>query len=320
MTQEFQKQLEVILATALNIFQVIATFLVAFLVVLWMTLCFWTFRDIQSRTRDIIAQIFATLLVFFFNIPGVLLYILVRPKETQVQTYERSLQEEYMLQDLEEREICATCRVKTQPDFLFCFNCRTRIRRECGGCGQLVKLKWASCPFCGTPQKTRLREEQRAAPGGNLAGVGALRSPRPSQPATTTALAVNDGGMPNPYPSSDQPYYSGPVINSGKVMPQPSHADGGEAYGYTQEPVYTYRPENDYTRNNKGNNPPPNPVSTYNQSLVPDEVAPSINPSVQQPTQRIQLPRNGHYNSSNGYVYEEPPKADNESSTENFTT
>src|SRR6476620_1411076 len=155
MTQEFQRQLEVILATAQNIFQVVATFLVAFLVVLWMTLCFWTFRDIQARTRDIIAQIFATLLVLFFHIPGVLLYILVRPKEPLAQAYERSLQEEYMLQDLEEREICPTCRVKTQPDFQFCFSCRTRLRRECTGCNQLIKVKWARCPYCSTPQKVR---------------------------------------------------------------------------------------------------------------------------------------------------------------------
>src|SRR4051794_11128400 len=189
MPQEFLNQLQNVFNTAISILQVVATFLIAFLVVLWMTLCFWTFRDIQARTRDLIAQVFATLLVFFFNIPGVLLYILVRPKETLVQAYERSLQEEYMLQDLEEREICPTCRVKTQPDYSYCFNCRTRLRRECGSCGQLIKLKWASCPFCGTPQKSRHRETVATTAG----GLGAPRPqpPRPAQQPASAALAAS---------------------------------------------------------------------------------------------------------------------------------
>lgn len=191
MTPEFIKQLETILNSVLSVLQVIATFLIAFLVVLWLTLCFWAFRDIQSRTRDIIAQIFSVLLVFFFNIPGVLLYILVRPKESLAQAYERSLQEEYILQDLEEREICPTCRVKTQPDYSFCYNCRTRLRRECPACNHLIKLKWSSCPFCGTPQKTRPRDTIA-----NQTPTG-LGSPRQStQPVQQPAGALASNAAP----------------------------------------------------------------------------------------------------------------------------
>ena len=193
MTQELQNQLEIILNTVLSIFQIVATFLAAFLVVLWLTLCFWTFRDIQARTRDIIAQIMATMLVFFFNIPGVFLYMLVRPKETLNQAYERSLQEEYMLQDLEEREICATCRVKTQPDFLFCFNCRTRLRRECTSCNQLVKIKWASCPFCGSPQKSKIRETitTPTLPRTTTSNQPRVAAASTTQTALTTSASTN---------------------------------------------------------------------------------------------------------------------------------
>lgn len=166
-----------ILNSVVNVLQIVLTFLVAYLVVLWLTLCFWTFRDIQSRTRDIIAQISATLLVLFFNIPGILIYRLVRPKETLAEAYERSLQEEYMLQDLEERDICPVCRVKVQPEYNFCFNCRTRLRRECAACGYSMKMKWTSCPNCGTGTKSRNREVAL-----ERAGLGAGR-PTPPAPA-----------------------------------------------------------------------------------------------------------------------------------------
>jgi hypothetical protein len=214
MAQDFLKQIEAIVNSALGILQIIATFLVAFLVVLWFTLCFWTFRDIQSRTRDLVAQVFSVMLVLFFNIPGVLLYILVRPKETLAQAYERSLQEEYILQDLEEREICPTCRVKTQPDFAFCFNCRTRLRRECTGCGHLIKLKWTSCPFCGTPQKTRPRDTLagQAAPG--------LGSPRTSG---QTALATTGPTTASLYQNTNgQNYANQPYADGGLDYPDPN--------------------------------------------------------------------------------------------------
>ncbi|MBN9388408.1 MAG: zinc ribbon domain-containing protein [Chloroflexi bacterium] len=257
MPQEILNQLQNVFNTAISILQVVATFLIAFLVVLWMTLCFWTFRDIQARTRDLLAQIFATLLVFFFNIPGVLLYILVRPKETLVQAYERSLQEEYMLQDLEEREICPTCRVKTQPDYSYCFNCRTRLRRECNNCGSLIKLKWASCPFCGTPQKSRHRETVAATAG----GLGAPRPqpPRPAQQPISTALAASTSASatvdpylsPNGYEPVINGYDQNPASAQAPNLPplqsqaQTYPADGGETRTYVPaepDPDYIYRP------------------------------------------------------------------------------
>jgi hypothetical protein len=231
--QKILTQIQEILNSVLNVLQVMATFLIAFMVILWLTLCFWAFRDIQSRTRDLVAQIFATLLVLFLNFPGVLIYMLVRPKETLAQAYERSLQEEYMLQDLEEREICPVCRVKTQPDFQFCYSCRTRLRRECTGCGQLIKVKWASCPYCSTPQKVRSRESTL-----DRAGLGAGRTNRPGTgptPAVGRAIVptgtngmvngmVNGGGVVPPAGPSNQPTQTFRHHTTGKLYQESADA------------------------------------------------------------------------------------------------
>jgi hypothetical protein len=191
-----------ILNSVLNVLQIILTFGVAYLVVLWLTLCFWTFRDIQARTRDIFAIISAPLLVLFFNIPGIFIYRLVRPKETLAEAYESSLQEEYMLQDLEERDICPVCRVKVQPEFNFCFNCRTRLRRECGACGYSIKMKWTNCPNCGTPAKTRGRETVAPGLGTGRNVTPASNTPRyPAAPNTERAIiptSEDNGSYQNP--------------------------------------------------------------------------------------------------------------------------
>ncbi len=308
MSQEFQKQLETIINSALSIFQIIATFLIAFLVVLWLTLCVWTFRDIQSRTRDVIAQVFATMLVLFFNIPGVLLYVLVRPKESLVQSYERSLQEEYMLQDLEEREICPTCRVKTQPDFMFCFNCRTRLRRECPGCGSLIKLKWASCPFCGVPQKLRPRDT-----GAERVGLGAPRT-QPPQPRSQTTpgtaiVTTADLDLATVAYHSADPVYSGAPATS-PVPPAP-YADGGQNYNYpNDEQVYTYREEHDYEAYKPKIDPARSPANGNGNGNGEANAALSNNePSNQyeQPTARYQPPRQRRPRSDNP-----PPGPDNQ--------
>ena len=39
----------------------------------------WTYRDIRSRARDPLVQILSALLVAVLNLPGVLVYLILRP-------------------------------------------------------------------------------------------------------------------------------------------------------------------------------------------------------------------------------------------------
>ncbi len=145
----------------------------AYFLALWFALVVWTFRDIQERSRSVIAQIFSTLVVVLFSVPGVLLYLLLRPRETLEEAFERSLQEEYLLQDMEGFGLCPECRQLVADDFLYCPSCRAQLRLSCAACGRAVDLRWAICPYCGSEQHA---EEPLAAPaqGWALPDLGRL--------------------------------------------------------------------------------------------------------------------------------------------------
>lgn len=135
--------------------QVLAALGGAYLIALWFVLIVWTYRDIQSRSTSVFTQLFSTLLVVLFFIPGILLYLLLRPKETIDEAFQKSLEEEYLLQDLEDLSLCPGCSRHVESEFVLCPHCQTQLRDACVGCGKLVDLKWPVCPYCAVPQKER---------------------------------------------------------------------------------------------------------------------------------------------------------------------
>jgi hypothetical protein len=110
----------------------------------------WTFRDIRARSRDILAHILATLLVVVLPVIGLVVYLMLRPRETLADAYEHSLEQEALLQAIEEPEICPGCGQRTKSDYLYCPACHTRLKRGCPECGRPLHLRWSLCPYCGT--------------------------------------------------------------------------------------------------------------------------------------------------------------------------
>jgi RNA polymerase subunit RPABC4/transcription elongation factor Spt4 len=110
----------------------------------------WTFRDIHARSRDILAQILATLLVIALPIIGLVVYLMLRPRETLAEAYEHSLEQEALLQAIEEPEICPGCGQRVKSDYLHCPACHTQLKRACPECGRPLHLRWSLCPYCGT--------------------------------------------------------------------------------------------------------------------------------------------------------------------------
>jgi RNA polymerase subunit RPABC4/transcription elongation factor Spt4 len=121
----------------------------AYIMAIYLGLIVWTFRDIRSRSRDVLAHILAPLLVAIFTLPGLLVYMLLRPKENLAEAYERALAEEAVLQDLEERRTCPGCQHRVEDDFVICPYCHHQLRLRCTSCGRLNDPDWEVCPYCG---------------------------------------------------------------------------------------------------------------------------------------------------------------------------
>jgi RNA polymerase subunit RPABC4/transcription elongation factor Spt4 len=136
-----------------------AGFSAAFIAALWVSLVIWTYRDIRRRSRDPLMRILAMLVVAILFLPGVLVYFILRPPHTLEEEYQRTLEEEALLQTIEDIPLCPGCSRQTQTDWQVCPNCHTRLKKPCHYCGKLMDLSWNLCPYCGSATPGMRREK-----------------------------------------------------------------------------------------------------------------------------------------------------------------
>ncbi len=121
----------------------------AMLAALWISLVIWAFRDMRARSRDPFAQVLAAAAVAVLPAVGIVIYLILRPRETLAEAYERALEEEALLQEIEERPRCPGCSRTLESKWLLCPHCHTRLKKACPDCHSLLELQWNICPFCG---------------------------------------------------------------------------------------------------------------------------------------------------------------------------
>jgi RNA polymerase subunit RPABC4/transcription elongation factor Spt4 len=154
-------------------------------------LTIWTFRDIRSRSRDILVQILATVMVAVIPIAGVLVYFMLRPRETLSESYVRALEEESLLAGIEHQEFCPSCGRRVDSDMVFCPSCHTKLRNPCPNCQRPVHLSWDLCPYCGETLQPEIPLISKPARKRISAAVAQPHQPLPSDtPHLTAALSA----------------------------------------------------------------------------------------------------------------------------------
>jgi RNA polymerase subunit RPABC4/transcription elongation factor Spt4 len=131
----------------------------AILAATWLSLILWTARDIRARSDDRLAQILAVMAVALLTVPGLFLYLLLRPSHTLEEEYQSSLEEEALIATLAGRLSCPGCGRQVEHDWRICPACSTVLRKPCTDCGRMLDLTWNVCPYCGTATAAKETEE-----------------------------------------------------------------------------------------------------------------------------------------------------------------
>src|SRR5262249_7677525 len=159
--------------------KLVALVLISYALVLWLSAIIWTYRDVKNRTNDQTSQLIAVILVAVFNLPGLVVYLVIRPQTTIADAYERSLEAESILHELQlTANACQSCRRPIEDDFNICPHCRTILREPCSSCARMIRTSWAACPYCARDRVST--RQQPAQPAASRAATEPLQPPRRS--------------------------------------------------------------------------------------------------------------------------------------------
>ena len=131
------------------------------LILFWLVMIGWVWIDSGERTSKTSKRLIYLFLIIFLNIPGLVIYLIVRPSETIEQIYWADLERRYLKYETSDLGDCSKCGHQLLPGFVFCSNCGNEIKLRCPKCGVLMSKDFKFCSNCGNQLRERaLTEEQ----------------------------------------------------------------------------------------------------------------------------------------------------------------
>lgn len=149
--------MEELLANALQLFLALT---IAYALALWFALAVWAYRDSAARSNNVVTHIFSTLIVVLFWVPGAILYLILRPRETLDESFQRTMEEEYLLQDQDDFAVCPACHRAVRDEYVFCPHCANELRHACETCHRMIDVRWDTCAYCGIEQYETLAQSR----------------------------------------------------------------------------------------------------------------------------------------------------------------
>lgn len=143
-------------------FDMFIKFLIVYFFIIWISILLWVIKDIWNRTNSILLQLFSVLIVLFWTPLWVFVYLLIRPSKTLFEKYyeEIDVNLDTFSQIIEEKNRfidsnlkCFRCNISISPDFKFCPNCKTSLKKQCISCKKTLYSNWKICPYCWEDQK-----------------------------------------------------------------------------------------------------------------------------------------------------------------------
>jgi len=119
-----------------------------FIVVLWLSLALWVYKDARRRMVDPILIGVAVAAGVLFPFAGPLVYLFLRPPEYLDDVRERELEIRLMERRFGGADTCPGCSAPVESDFLVCPACSKRLRKACESCERPLDPDWKVCPYC----------------------------------------------------------------------------------------------------------------------------------------------------------------------------
>ncbi len=128
--------------------------LIVMVVVFWLALGYWTYRDARRRIEEPLFIGLSTLIGLFPPFVGPVIYMLFRPPEFIDDRRGRELEMRAIESRLAAADFnCPVCHAEVDPSFLVCPVCTTKLKQACSSCKAPLEPIWQICPYCETPMQ-----------------------------------------------------------------------------------------------------------------------------------------------------------------------
>jgi double zinc ribbon protein len=197
--------------------------LILFVVVVYLSLIYWTYADARRRILDPMLIGCATA-ASLFPFVGTMVYLILRPPEYLEDVRERELEmqaAEARLHQLDQ-SLCPHCDYRIERDFIRCPSCLRKLKERCVSCSRPLDQAWTICPYCEadvpglSPPRSRRR---RAALESELAEIPAATA------AGATQVAIEPEEPPRPGAAPPAPGLADeaePIVASEATRPRGS--------------------------------------------------------------------------------------------------
>jgi Double zinc ribbon len=141
--------------------------LILFVVVLYLSLIYWTYTDARRRIVDPMLVGCSTA-ASLFPFVGTIVYVILRPPEYLEDVRERELEmqaSEARLHELDQ-QLCPYCDYRVERDFIRCPSCLRKLKERCASCSRPLEQTWTICPYCeaDVPAPRRVRRRRATPP------------------------------------------------------------------------------------------------------------------------------------------------------------
>lgn len=131
-------------------FDTIQTAIYLIITLLILLIIFWFIKDLTSRVENIFVRVIIFLGVLITNIPGFIFYLVLRPRETNIEKEERIIlekrQEAILIED--NLVVCPNCTTLNKKEYSYCVHCSNNLDTRCKKCNFAIQPFWNFCPRC----------------------------------------------------------------------------------------------------------------------------------------------------------------------------